>query len=95
MRWMAMNKEFSMKKTLVLAIGSAAVLAVLAACGGGDDDHTPPATTSVPAGASASVGGWINYLKALVASNADTLEPVDVSNVTPPADDSGEPAVVD
>jgi hypothetical protein len=91
---MAMNKEFSMKKTLVLAIGSAAVLAVLAACGGGDD-NTPPATTSVPAGASASVGGWINYLKALVASNADTLEPVDVSNVTPPADDSGEPAVVD
>ena len=83
-----------MKKTLVLAIGSAAVLAVLAACGGGDD-NTPPATTSVPAGASASVGGWINYLKALVASSADTLEPVDVSNVTPPADDSSEPAVVD
>ena len=79
--------------TWILAIGAAAVLM---ACGGGDDGPSaPPATSAVPASASASVGGWIAYLKALVASAADTLEPVDVSTVTPPSDDASEPAVVD
>lgn len=80
-----------MKKSLILALCAAAVLA---ACGGGDDD-TPPATSQVPASASESAGGLIAYLKRLVVADADTLEPVDVSAVTPPADDAAEPAVVD
>ena len=82
-----------MKKTLILALCTAAVLA---ACGGGgDEDATPAATAQVPASASASSMGLIDYLKLLVASSADTLEPVDVTAVTPQADDAGGGAVVD
>jgi hypothetical protein len=79
------------KSWMILALCAGAALA---GCGGGDDD-TPPVTESVPASASESSGGFMNYVKALVASSADTLEPVDVSGVTPPADDTGEPAAVD
>jgi ABC-type glycerol-3-phosphate transport system substrate-binding protein len=81
-----------MKKSLILAICAAAVLA---ACGGGDDNDTPAATAQVPASASASSMGLIDYLKLLVASSADMLEPVDVTAVTPQVDDAGGPAVVD
>jgi hypothetical protein len=87
-----------MRKTWTLATWGLAICAaaVLMACGGGDDaPAAPAATASVPASASASTGGWITYLKALVASAADGLEPVDTSMVTPPADDASEPAVVD
>ena len=81
-----------MKKSLIFALCAAALLA---ACGGGDDEDTPVATAQVPASASASSMGFVDYLKLLVAASADTLEPVDVSAVTPQADDSGGPAVVD
>ena len=80
-----------MKKLAVLVLGAAAALA---GCGGGDDTP-PPVTSQVPASASASIGGFIDYLKELVASSADTLEPVDVSGVTPPTDEISEPQVVD
>ena len=46
---------------------------LLAACGGGG--QLPP-TSEVPASASASVNGCVDYLKKLVASAADMLEPV-------------------
>lgn len=82
-----------MKTHLILALCAAAAVT---ACGGLDDDDSPPPVTSeVPASASQSVAGFIEYLKALVASDADTLEPVDVSAVTPPTDDDAEPSVVD
>jgi hypothetical protein len=82
-----------MKKTLLAA---ALAAAVLAACGGGDDNAPPPPPTSqVPASASQSVDGFIGYLRDLVASMADTLEPVDTSAVTPPTDDTAEPQKVD
>jgi len=80
-----------MKKSWVLGLCAAAALT---ACGGGDDD-VPPATQSVPPSASASASGFVGYLKVLVASPADTLEPVDVSAVTPPGDDTAEPTSVD
>jgi hypothetical protein len=80
------------KKIWILALVGAAV--VLAACGGGDDTP-PPVTSQVPASASASVGGFIAYLQALVVAMADTLEPVDVSAVTPPTSDTTEPQPVD
>ena len=77
------------KKSWALAVVAAVVLS---ACGGGDDDNTPPVTEEVPASASASASGFIDYLKQLVVASADMLEPVNVSAVTPPADDASEPA---
>jgi ABC-type glycerol-3-phosphate transport system substrate-binding protein len=71
-------------------------VSALSACGGGDDTPAPPAVTeAVPTSASASVGGLMDYLKALVVASADNLEPVDVSAVTPPVDDTGDAAIVD
>jgi len=35
--------------------------------------------------------GFVSYLKALVAADAETLPPVDVSGVAPPADDTSPP----
>ena len=80
-----------MKKTFLAALMAAVVLA---ACGGGDE-APPPATSEVPASASQSVDGFISYLRALVASAADMLEPVDTSSVVPPTDDTSEPQTVD
>jgi len=68
---------------------------LLAACGGGDNEETPAVTSQVPAEASTSISGFIGYLQALVVSSADMLEPVDVSSVTPPSDDTSSPAQVD
>ena len=81
-----------MRTHAILAALSAAAL--LAACGGGGD-HSPPATSEVPASASTSVDGFIDYLKKLVASSADTLEPVDTAAVTGPTDETSEPQKVD
>ena len=81
-----------MNKTLVSMLCAAALLG---GCGGGDDDEAPPVTEQVPGSVSTSVTSLIDYLKALVASSADTLEPVDVSAVTPATDDAGGPAPVD
>ena len=40
------------------------------------------------------MAGFISYIQALIASAADTLEPVDVSKVTPPTDETSEPVAV-
>ncbi|HKX41882.1 MAG TPA: hypothetical protein VJO99_12045 [Burkholderiaceae bacterium] len=89
----------------VLAALGAAVLLVACGGGGGDDggnggggggsNNPPPVTSEVPASASASVNGFVGYLKALVVAAADLLEPVDVATVTPPSSDTAEPAQVD
>ena len=71
------------------------VAAALATACGGSDFQQPPATSEVPTSASASVDGFIAYLKALVASSADLLEPVDTAAVVPPTDDTSEPQAVD
>jgi hypothetical protein len=80
-----------MKRTLLAALTAAAVVT---ACGGGDDNPPPPATAQVPASASQSIDGFISYLKELVASAADMLEPVDTTGVTGPTDETSEPQVV-
>ena len=76
----------ALHKRLLMMTGSACLLVGLSACGGDDDDTpvTPAATSSVPASASASVAGYVDYLKLLVASSADTLEPVSLTSLTPP-----------
>jgi hypothetical protein len=85
---------------LLAAIGA---VMVLVACGGGGGDNggsasgsnnPPPVTAEVPASASASVDGFVGYLKALVAAAADLLEPVDIAAVMPPGSDTAEPAQV-
>ena len=76
-----------------IALLALCVAGALMGCGGGSDD-TPPPTAQVPASASESTDGFVSYLKALVASDADTLPPVDVSNVAPPADDTSMPVPV-
>jgi len=83
-----------MKKTLIAALVAAAVVG---ACGGGGDGGVaaPPATSQVPPSASTSVDGFISFLKDLVASAADTLEPVDTGTVLAPTDDVGDPQKVD
>jgi len=78
-------------KAMVAALSAAAFVA---ACGGGGD-NTPPATSEVPASASASVDGFVDYLKKLVASAADMLEPVDTAAVAGPTDETSEPQPVD
>jgi hypothetical protein len=81
-----------MNKTLVSMLCAAALLG---ACGGGGDDQAPPPVTEqVPGGVSTSGTSLIDYLKALVASSADALEPVDVGAVTPATDEAIEPAPV-
>ncbi len=81
-----------MRTKATLAALSAAAL--VAACGGGGNDSPPP-TSEVPASASASVNGFVDYLKKLVASAADMLEPVDTAAVVGPTDESSEPQKVD
>ena len=78
-------------KATVAALSAAALVA---ACGGGDHND-PPATSEVPTSASASIGGFVDYLKKLVASSADMLEPVDTAAVTGPTDETSEPQQVD
>ncbi|NUZ06797.1 hypothetical protein [Piscinibacter koreensis] len=72
-----------------------ATVAIVAGCGGGgnDDASTPP--QQVPASASASVDGFISYLKSLLGSDADRSEPADVGAFTPPLDETGEPQKVE
>jgi hypothetical protein len=77
-------------------LGVLCAAAMLVACGGGDDAPPPPAATAeVPGSASGSVDGLVAYLKQLIASAADMLEPVDVSAVTPPGSETAEPTTVD
>ena len=78
-------------RSAALAAAAAALLA-LNACGGDDySDSTPAVTESVPASASQSIGGFIDYLMKLVVSSADMLEPVDVSGVVAPTDEVSDP----
>jgi len=81
----------------------ATLAAAAAACSSNHDNNAAPAptpattpayTAEVPAGASNTVMDFIDYLKSLVVAVADTLEPVDVSKVTPKTDDTIEPTAV-
>jgi len=80
-----------LRRVGLAAVGLSACIG-LASCGGSDDNGIPPvATTSntPPASASASVGGFIAYLKLLVVTMPDTTTPLDVSAFVAPTDDTG------
>ena len=86
------NTRTSLRAAFAAALSAAALLS---ACGGNDYNNTSvDPTAAVPTSASASVGGFIAYLQALVVSAADALEPVDTSMVTAPTDETSEPTVV-
>ena len=87
-----MKNSRSRIRQVACALG---VAALVSACGGDDFRDDPPATSEVPASASQSVEGFIDYLKRLVVASADMLEPVDTSTVTAPTNETGEPEVVD
>jgi len=75
------------------AIAGLALSVGLASCGG-HDDGTPPAaavSNTPPASASASVAGFIAYMKLLVVTMPDTTTPLDVSAFVAPTDDTGMP----
>jgi hypothetical protein len=77
-----------MKTLNFLLVAGASVL--LAACGGGD--LTPPAATdAVPASASQSSMGMVDYLLALAKDKTDTKDPLDISKWTPPTSETEEP----
>ena len=78
-------------KLAILVLGATGMLA---ACGGSDVAQIPSATSGVPPSASASIDGFITYVNLLIASAADTLEPVDVSALTAPTDETREPLPV-
>jgi hypothetical protein len=86
-----------MRNTTACLAAIAVATVLVAGCGGNDFHASPPATESVPASASASIDGFIAYLKALIASTGtDMLEPVDTAAVTPPpADETSEPQTID
>ncbi|HEY4065865.1 MAG TPA: hypothetical protein VGM74_03140 [Burkholderiaceae bacterium] len=80
----------NINKPLAFTVLCAAAL--LSGCGGGGDDNpAPPVTQQAPASVNMSVAAFVDYLKALIASSADLLEPVDVSGITPATDDTIEP----
>lgn len=91
---------YSNRRCAGLALALTVTL-LLSACGGSShhsaDTGTPaapPPTSEIPASASQSIMGFISYLKLLVDSVADQLEPVDTSMVVAPADDTGEPVAI-
>ena len=77
-----------------VAIVGLAFVTALASCGGGNDDGgpppvTPPASNTPPASASATVLGFIAYVKIIVASSSDSGAAVDLTGFVAPTDDTG------
>lgn len=73
-------------------LAAAAVIVTLASCGGHDDGAPVPAvadTNMPPASASATVGGFIAYLKVLTATAPETTSPLDLTGFVAPTDDIG------
>jgi hypothetical protein len=77
-----------------LAVGAAGALA---ACGGSDDspNNQPPVSTVdpnvPPASASASVDGFIAFMKGVIATTPDAATALDVTAFVAPTSDTTEP----
>ena len=81
---------------VAMALAGVAMVITLASCGGGHDDGNPPpapppVSNTPPDSASASVQGFIDYLKTLIITMQDTVEPLDVNAFTAPTSDTTEP----
>ena len=81
----------------VLTIMALSAAAALAGCfGGGGDDSPAPVVAAdpldaVPASATETVSGSLDYLQALVDKPSETREPLDVSAVVLPTSGTDEP----
>ncbi len=90
-------KSLKLARRIALGLAGVGAAVVLASCGGGNDDNNgnnnppPPASNQPPASASASVDGFIAYLKTLVVQFPETGEPLDLTNFTAPTSDTTEP----
>ena len=83
-----------MKATTLISLAASFLL--IACGGGGDHESTAPvATQAVPASASSSVSGLLDYLTELVKAAADTLEPVSLAGVQPVTTETEEPRAID
>ena len=96
MRTMQPNRAISRSRGIATALAGVAMVITLASCGGGHDDGNPPVTppptsNTPPDSASASVQGFIDYLKTVVVTMLDTVEPLDVNAFTAPTSDTTEP----
>ena len=77
-------------------MAAVAAMLTLASCGGGHDDGgpvAPPAAVSntPPDSASASVLGFIAFLKILVPTQPETTDPLDVTAFVAPTTETGDP----
>ncbi len=85
------------RRGVAIALAGVAMVITLASCGGGHDDGNPapapppPVATVPPASASASAQGFIDYLKTLIGTMQDTVEPFDVNSFIAPTSDTTEP----
>ena len=80
-----------MRKQLYLVAIATTALVGCGSGGGGDDNFVTPVTEAIPASAGQSSGGFIEYLRVLVASSADQLEPVNIGAFTAPTTEQEEP----
>jgi hypothetical protein len=66
---------------------------VLAACGGGGGDAPQAADplAGVPASASQSTAGLLDYMNQLPPLNAEARDPMALDGFMPPANEDGEP----
>ncbi len=79
-------------KTQLMAVSTTALL--LTACGGGGYNDAPQASdplAAVPASASQSTQGMVNYLGALPPLDAESREPVPLNAFVPPTSETDEP----
>lgn len=75
-----------------------AAAALAAGCGGGGNDLAAPQAADplreVPASASQSIDGLMNYLASLLPLNADALEPVSLDSFAPRTSEDAQPQAV-
>ena len=91
-----MDRGHSMQRLTTLLSVAAAALALSGCFGGGDDAPSPAADplAAVPATASQTTAGTVDYLNQLAMNQSDTREPIDVTAVVLPTSDDTEPLAV-
>lgn len=86
-------KAISSVRRFGWAVAGLSLCVGLASCGG-SDDGTPPvvapvASNTPPASASASVLGFIAFLKILTPTMPENTQPLDLTGFVAPTDDTG------